>query len=290
MSEAEPISQSTSNFTTPALSEDLLPLARFILALRDPLPFANGSSMGDYISDSPEYTRGSRTGLPVLLTTWQLRLGEHDAPDLGGAVSTVGERYKTGWKPAQGPQAAPVVLSTITIAEFVTVARPLRDRSFSQPLPAGDLLPDEDALIRCLRFTEDLARAYRITVNRPHGVTTYDRLAFPVLAYVNSGKALAEEPGFALDPAHWRGPQLVLPDHLHRGEFLDAPSVTDSGIVSSFDEWMRDLRHGAILFAYQDIVSQASRAFAVHGEYGQSVILAAVGCEMLFDQSLLALF
>jgi hypothetical protein len=172
-----------------------LPLARFVFVLPEPLPMPDGTTVQGHVGDLPDAptsdedpwvaltfhqvtspygrtTGGMDAVHKVLASTLGLLKRDPDAPDRTAAAG-----------------ALPDLEIAYTVVDAITSDVDVCDDGQPFDVPQ-ELPPTADPFNRCLRLVEDLARAYRVTLQCLTELPTYERLPHPIFAFRAVGELI----------------------------------------------------------------------------------------------------
>jgi hypothetical protein len=269
-------------------------MLRWFFALPEPLPFSNGWTVTERISDKPSESRVEDPMVTAIF--WQVS-SEHGRIRGGlQAVLDVVSKAPGIPRAPTGRVDSPIDFkppaTNYTIVEAFTVSESPDGYPSDWTGFGGDLLPRADPLNRCLRLVNDLARAYRLTSKVPYGLPTYERIPQPILVYKalarrdwvadhqDDGKILWNEQLRTTD--RWSGPSMFLLDHLNTADIVSGPGI-EGDRVGEFAHWMSEIRRGMPFVPWRERLIEADRALHIHGEYAQAVTLTQTACEVFLD-------
>lgn len=153
---------------------------------------------------------------------------------------------------------------------------------------AQELPPTADPFNRCLRLVQDLARAYRVTVQGLSELPTYERLPYPIFAFRAVGELIeVEQDGLTgvivgVPEPGWGGPQLMMLEHMNPPDPILGPPV-EGDVADQFDYWVAQIRDGNPLMLALEGFLEARRALEVEGDYAGAVVLAETASEVAVD-------
>jgi hypothetical protein len=263
-------------------------LARFIFALPEPLPFPDGTVHQAKIGNAADAVTSDDDPW-VTLAIHQVTNATGRTSGSMAAVLEVIDRLPDlpeGDRVREDSTKVPKVDVSYTVIDAVT--------SFDSPdeLPDGDGArdwpPRSDAFNRCLRFVNDLARAYRVTTQTSYGLPTYERIPHPILGFTADAERVEFDEGglvgvlVGLPEGAWRGPNLMLLEHYNTPDDHLGPMIDDSR-VGEFNFWMTQVRYGNPLMQAHEAQLDARRALQVVGDYSAAVVLAQTASEILLD-------
>lgn len=272
-------------------------LYRFVFVLPEPLPFADGSRFTDHIGDQPnavvreddpwvtlsiyqeQNTLGRTAGSLKAMTSVTRRI-----PDLDRLTPGAIEEGKP-------PQSDDDALSTLlpityTVVDAITLADSPDDRP-DEFEKAQDLPPRADAFNRCLRFTNDLVRAYRVTDSALMGLPTYERIPPTVLAYTADAEHVTVQEDVngwivGVREGRWSDPEVMGLEHYNLPDHFAAGPI-DEEQLAKFSHYMEMLRYGNPFLQWNEMYIDARRALQVHGNYASAVVLALTASEVMLD-------
>jgi len=273
-----------------------VPLYRFVFAMPEPLPFADGTRFRDLIGDQPDAvareddpwvtltiyqeqnTLGRTAGSLKAMTAVSRRIPDLDSPPPEATAQA---------KPPHDDRLSALLPITYTVVDAITPADSPDERPHEFE-KAQDLPPRADAFNRCLRFANDLVRAYRVTDTALTGLPTYERIPPTVLAYTADAEHVTvQEDGVTgwivgVPEGGWSDATLMglehhnLPDHFAAGPI-------DGERLAKFDHYMEMLRYGNPFLQWNEMYIDARRALQVHGDYASAVVLALTASELMLD-------
>lgn len=274
-------------------------LARWFFCLPVVLPLPDGMQIADRIGDQPRRSGDESDPIVSVIV--------HQVSRRGGALAAVSDAVfeavnrDTSIATPGTPESAAVEGGLFPGAHYTVIEALTVGQSPDGPPPdwsgePEDLSPRSDPLMRCIRFVDDLARAFRMAADRPQSRPTYPTVAGPVLCYQAEGEMVAyeHEDGRRLEvlrPAdEWAGPQMIMLNHTNF--LLDAsppePMVTGP-LAEVFAYRLESIRSGDRSVGWLERFLDAREALYVRGETGQAVVLACTAAEVLVTNTLTTL-
>jgi len=267
-------------------------LARFVFVLPEPLPMPDGTQVQDHVGDLPDAPTSDDDPW-VALTFHQVSSPYGRTKGGMDAVAKVlaSEPGLVERDPEAPGRADTDGLPDLEIAYTVVDATTTDVDVGGDQEPfdvAQEVPPTADPFNRCLRLVQDLARAYRVTVQGLTGLPTYERLPHPVLAFRAVGELVeVEQDGLTgimvgVPESGWGGPQLMMLDHMNAPDPILGPLV-EGDTADQFDYWVAQIREGNPLMLALEGFLGARRALQVEGDYPGAVVLAETASEVAVD-------
>ncbi|MET9226148.1 hypothetical protein [Lentzea sp. NPDC003310] len=274
-------------------------LSRWFFCLPVVLPFPDRTQLVDHIGNQPRSDDAEDTPIVSIVI--------HQITQDAGRLSAMGDAVFEAV--SRDPQIMPTTSTEeqqqarmIRPNEYYTVVEAMTNaKSPDQPDAdwtgdPQDLPPRADPLMRCLRYIDDLTRAFRLAVERPQPRPLYPTISGPILCYHADGEVTSyeHEDGRILNVLQpvgtWEGPQLVLPNH---NNFLLDASPPEPGIngplAERFTQWLGSIRIGDRQIGWSERFLEAREALYSRGEAGQAVVLASTAAEVLVTSILTTL-
>lgn len=263
-------------------------LARFVFALPDPLPLADGHRLSGPVRNSVDDPwSADDPWVTVTIRQEQVRSGRMHAfaAAVDGAVRRASDLPQLAQVPENDPSSELEVATTITVIDAMTTED--SPDPVTADLPPAMRPPRSDAFNRCLHYVNDLCRGYRCATMAPYGLPTYERIPSAVLFYLAEGESVKlDQDGFEGEivgvKGPWSGPSVMMLDHLNLGDPVVGPTI-EGELAVRFEHWMDELQYANPLVRWRELVLDARKATQIDGEYAVGVILSLTASEVLLD-------
>ena len=275
------------------------PLSRWFFCLPVVLPFPDGTQLADRIGNQPRSDDHDDTPI-VSVIVHQVALDGGRLGAMGDAVFEAVNRdpsiaLTTSPEERQRAQDIRPEAHYTVIEAFTSGVSPDEPADDWTGEPE-DLPPRADPLMRCLRFVDDLVRAFRLAAEKLQPRPLYPTIAVPVLCYQADGELVTyeHEDGRSLEVLRpvgsWEGPQLVLPNHTNFLLEASPPEPMVTGpLAEKFWRRLESIRIGDRQVGWLERFLEAREALHVRGETGQAVVLASTAAEVLVTSILTTL-
>lgn len=265
------------------MSDEDSEICRFVFLLPDPLPFASERYFAGRVTDGFE----ERADDPLVIC----RFHHYDGP---GATEAAMSALTAGWLAVRNePSASPLPLDSSWTNSQYTIAEAFT--TFDSPDDRGDagrarlLGPRQDAFMRCLRFVDHWARAYRLASDAATERVTYERILPMVFASRVPGTLPAPE---ELDDSAfdellakpWNNQSSLLTlEHANLSDL--ASHDVKPALVRATLAWERMLYHGSPVTTWRERRLEALNAIR-HGDLGLVLSFTYTAGEVLLDGTL----
>jgi hypothetical protein len=256
-------------------------ICRFVMLLPEPLPFPTELFYFGSVRDGEP-----RLDDPLVIC----RFHQHEGP---GPLEVAMSALSAGWLAARNlPETAPMPVDNLWTTSRFTIAEAFT--SFDSPddrgaaVRARQLGPRQDPFMRCLRFVDHWARAYRLASYAPTGKVTYER----VLPLVFAARVPGTMPTTIDDAAceellakPWDDKnELMWLEHTNMAGV--APADVSPSVAEATMGWERALYHGLPLAIWRERRHDAVNALVRDGDLGLAISHAHTAGEVLLDGTL----
>ena len=186
----------------------------------------------------------------------------------------------------EGTSKVDPLMRTITVVDAITRWDPIDEGPAGWDGEPENLDPKFDPFVRCVALARQVSRAFRLVDGRYIDLISYERLPLVLLLFHGTGR-VDRERLYIPAPEDWHASGVMALNHWNvPTDAVDTAPTSE--ILDASAYWMRSLRAGLPGRA-REILFEAYIAMRQMGEYGEAVIKANTGSEVLMDSFLSAM-
>lgn len=265
-------------------SDNQVSLSKFFFALREPLPFPHGFTIGGRPASLSADDPKSIAALWAHLKIHQIPASSTQSR---AAHQAVYRAFEGSRSPVDGSIKNPQPDTYFTVVEVVT--------TFDSPGTAPDGVSGrgldwtQDALARAVKLLAEIVRAERVAAGTTVSIPSYEQILNPVLTLFGKGtrEQIKSPDGRVHEATHfpddWGGPVLTVLEHLNVEHQLVNVRPGCSPADPLFQYWMNLFHLKNPIATSFERKLDAQRALDIEGQYNLAVVLAATADEVFID-------